>query len=440
VGSTATYAATARDAQGNVLTGRTVAWSSSSATVATVSGGLLSAVSPGTTQIRATVEHIIAEAAVTVIAHPWTTTGSLATGRTLHTATLLSNGKVLVVGGQSVGTPFATFASAELYDPTAGTWSATGALATARANHIAVRLLNGKVLIAGGNSIESSSRLASAEVYDPATGTWSTTGSMASARQQPVAVLLPDGKVLVAGGFGAGADLNALSTAEIYDPAVGTWSATGSMTVARAGHSGELLANGKVLVAGGANGTFASPTLLASAELYDVTARTWTSTGSFSTARGFHRAIALPTGKVLMVGGSNFVSTVFDDADLYDATANNWAPTARMLAARVSHTATLLQNGRVLVAGGGGASVLARVEVYNPTTGTWTELVAMRVARSNHAAVALADGKVLVVGGQGTGAASSAEVFNPALSGSVGGSIRAFTSERVSGIAKTREP
>ncbi len=160
-------------------------------------------------------------------------TGSLATARELHTATLLPNGKVLVVGGR--GSSGGVLASAELYDPASGSWSATGSLNTARLVHTATLLPNGKVLVAGGFN---GGFLSSAELYDPASGTWSATGSLTIARRAHTATLLPNGKILVAGGIGNGGTFN---SAELYDPASGTWSATGSLNTARESHTATLL-------------------------------------------------------------------------------------------------------------------------------------------------------------------------------------------------------
>ena len=186
-------------------------------------------------------------------------TGSLAAARENHTATLLSNGKVLVVGGFDGSS---ALASAELYDPTSGTWSATGGLATARRLHTATLLPNGKVLVAGG--VGSSGYLTSAELYDPASGSWAATNSLATAREYHTATLLPNGKVLVAGGYNSSSGY--LASAELYDPTSGTWSATNSLATARYVHTATLLPNGKVLVAGGNDLNTSS--VLASAELY----------------------------------------------------------------------------------------------------------------------------------------------------------------------------
>ena len=131
-------------------------------------------------------------------------------------------------------------------DPASGSWRTVGSLTTGRANHVAIRLLNGKILVAGGYALEPSTRLASAELYDPVTEAWSVTGSMSEPRDLAAAALLPDGRVLVAGGSGAGTNLNALATAEIYDPATERWSRAANLSVARGGHSATSLADGKV--------------------------------------------------------------------------------------------------------------------------------------------------------------------------------------------------
>jgi len=231
------------------------------------------------------------------VTNTWEVTGSLATAREYHTATLLPSGKVLVAGG--VGNS-GRLASAELYDPASNTWSAAGSLATVREFHTATLLPSGQVLVVGGQGNGGS--LASAELYDPASNTWSTAGSLANARWGHTATLLPSGKVLVAGGFNA---FSTLASAELYDPASNTWSAAGSLATARVNHTATLLPSGKVLVAGGEN--------IASAELYDPVSNTWSAAGTLATAREYHTATLLPSGQVLVAGGngsSGFLASV----------------------------------------------------------------------------------------------------------------------------------
>ena len=251
----------------------------------------------------------------------WTVTGAMATARGNHTATLLLNGKVLVVGGYNRGGGY-TVLTAELYDATTGTWTSTGSLAAARNFHTATLLLDGRVLVAGGAPDAAQySSLSSVEVYDPATGVWTATDPMTSLRQAHTATLLPDGRVLVAGGFNVG---YFTSSAELYDPAAGNWTATGTLGIARGIHTATLLPDGKVLAAGGNHNTVNAPTLVAlsNAELYDPATGTWTASGSLNAARSTHTATLLPSGKVLIAAGyyvNNLVQ--ISSAELYDSAA-----------------------------------------------------------------------------------------------------------------------
>jgi N-acetylneuraminic acid mutarotase len=290
----------------------------------------------------------------------WAATGSLATGgRYGHTATLLVNGKVLVAGGSSHD-----LASAELYDPATGTWTATGRLGSGRHGATATLLPNGKVLVAGGRNESPppfGSWLASVELYDPTTGTWTATGSLATEREGHVATLLPNGKVLVAGGYKG----SYLASAELYDPVSGSWTATGNLAVARVPGTVTLLPNDKVLVIGGfGSGGFTD--VLASAELYDAASGNWTSTARLSTARQIHTATLLTNGQVLVAGGFDSNNNSIASAELYDATSGSWTATGSLATARARHTATLLSNGQVLVAGGDDSSLaaLASSELY----------------------------------------------------------------------------
>ena len=330
----------------------------------------------------------------------WSTTGSPASGRNAgQRAVLLANGKVLVVGPGSFGsgTP-----SPELYDPATGQWSVTGSLSTPRSRPVLVRLANGKVLAAGGAGDTS------AEIYDPDTGAWSATGSLSVARQTAAGVLLADGRVLITGG-------SASRSAEIYDPATGAWSPAGTMTAIRSGgtsrpdakeHTSTLLPDGRVLVVGGDNNG-----ALRSAELYDPATGSWTATGDLITPRFSHTATLLPNGKVLVASGSRSFAGCpgladTELAELYDPSTGQWSATGSLTTPRFVYSATLLPNGKVLVVGIDNPSCfgLASSELYDPATGRWSAIGSLKTAAIPLRAVLLANGKVLVLGGNGSGA------------------------------------
>ena len=335
-----------------------------------------------------------------------TAIGSLDTARSYHTATLLGNGNVLVVGG-SDGTN--ALASAELCGFVNGTWSTTGSLGIARTYHTATLLSNGNVLVVGGS--DGSNALASAELYDPAAGTWSATGSLRAARSYHTATLLGNDNVLVVGGSNG---INTLASAERYDPAAGTWNAIGSLGTARSYHTATVLGNGDVLVAGGTDGTNS----LASAELYHPTTGTWSSTGSLGVARSYHTATLLANGSVLVAGGSDGTNALAS-AELYDPATGMWTTTGNLTTGRYSDTATLLSDGTVLIAGGtDGTNSLDSAELYDPAIGTWTTTGSLATGRYSDAATLLPNGNVLVVAGQGnTSLLASAPLYDPAIRG-----------------------
>ena len=275
----------------------------------------------------------------------WLTTASMSTNRAYHTATLLPNGKVLVAGGSATNVT-------ELYDATVGSWTRTGSLVSNRWEHTATLLPNGKVLVVGGGGAgfyAVNNLIASAEIYDPATGIWTATGPLHTARGYHTATLLTNGKVLATGGDNGSYDT--FSSTELYDPNTGVWSVTGAMSSTRCYHTATLLPNGKVLVAGGEDGY--SLQAITGAELYDPATSTWTGTGSLHTARGYHTATLLQTGKVLITGGDDgFGGVSYSSAELFDLTTGSWATLPSMSKVREAHTATLLPNGNVLITGG----------------------------------------------------------------------------------------
>lgn len=336
----------------------------------------------------------------------WTATGSMVEAyRIGHTATLLPDGRVLAAGGSQGFSETSTFASAELYDPHSGSWTDTAAMAQVRWRHTATLLPDGKVLVVGGAQEDRGTVYwASAEVYDPAHGRWEPTGQMEVPRASHTATLLPNGLVLVSGGLNQD---GLLSSAELYDPDSGSWTATGDMHSARAGHTATLLGDGHVLVAGSAAG---NGNVVATAELYDPETGTWSTTSGMAVARRQATATLLPDGRVLIAGGSFGGTSVFNalaSAEVYDPARGVWS-TAASMHARHDHTATLLPDGTVLVAGGfGSEEMMASAEVYDPADDTWSAIGDMHDARAAHSATLLSNGNVLVAGG-------TAEQYGPA--------------------------
>jgi hypothetical protein len=288
----------------------------------------------------------------------------------------MSDGRVLIAGGEVDRT---VVASAEIYDPATGKFTATGSMNTARSGATATLLFGGRVLIAGGCDHLCNSVFSSAELYDPTTGTFSSTGSMGTARIESTSTLLSDGRVLIVGG-GAWSDYYSIggdyTSAEIYDPATGQFSPTGSMNSGRHAHSATLMSDGRVLIVGGADGFLGMvPTRFRdSADVYDPKTGTFSATGSMATTRENSSATLLPDGRVLIAGGDVFLERqdgLYVDAnaqaELYDPAAGTFSPGGSMTTARSGQTATLLADGRVLIVGGLGASgVLASAEIYQP--------------------------------------------------------------------------
>jgi hypothetical protein len=297
--------------------------------------------------------------------------------------------------------------------PLAGirSFSPTASMTSARFGHTATLLPDGKVLMVGG--YDGSQYLPSADVYDPATHNFTVTDDMKSGRYRHTATLLNDNTVLVVGGSNG----SALANAEIYDPATDTFSDTGSMSADRYGHTATRLQDGTVLIAGGFSGASALP---AEAEIYEPATRSFSTKGSMGTPRYGHTASLQPNGTVLITGGTD-LTRYLDTAEIYDpATGTFTAVATKMTALRAGHTATLLQNDTVLIAGGLNGIALATAEIFDPATGTFTPTGPtgdMSTARFKHTATLLSNGTVLMAGGVNTtsvtGALPSAEIYDP---------------------------
>jgi hypothetical protein len=294
------------------------------------------------------------------------------TKRAFHTATLLNDGKVLVTGGVDANGTY--LRSAELFDPTSGTFTFTrGSMTTARAYQTATLLINGTVLVVGG--LDGNAALATAELFDPANGGsfTPTKGTMAAGRLLHTATLLDhgpaltNGKVLVVGGGTA-----TTATAELFDPGSGSFTATGSLEFDRRAHTATLLNDGGVLVTGG-GGPTSNPNYgsSASAEVFDPKGMFIPTTVDMATKRANHRAILLTDGTALVVGGftvracfpRNSCITYLAAAELFGSGVFN--ATGDMNTPRAYHTMTILKDGTVLVTGGyNGSGPLATAELY----------------------------------------------------------------------------
>ncbi|MFI8962634.1 Kelch repeat-containing protein [Streptomyces sp. NPDC053493] len=312
----------------------------------------------------------------------WTVTGPFHHARRMHTLTPLADGRVLAAGGINgpQAYPQQALATAEVYDPATGTWSPTGALGEPRHSHTATRLPDGRVLVAGGErprDARTQRTLATAELYDPATGTWTPARDMGDARWHHTAVALTDGRVLVAGGLTSTgrSRVRALGLCEIYDPATGAWTPTGALHDARCAHQSVLLADGTVLTTGGSGprgGDDArhDTTSMAGVERYDPAAEEWRREPPLPWGRGHHRALLLGTGEVLVCGGVDFACQDIGHAAVlrYDPGARTWSFAAPMRTGRWAFGAVSLADGRVLAVAGFSRSGVAapRLGVHLP--------------------------------------------------------------------------
>jgi N-acetylneuraminic acid mutarotase len=410
----------------------------------------------------------------------WSPVGRMMTSRRFHTLTTLADGSVLATGGTyggpSGGNPLSM---SDRWNPATGVWSPVGDMRVVRHGvptvagrevFTATLLADGRVLVAGGTGnvdYNTFTVFKTAEIFDPATNTWALTGNMHVERAQHAAVLLGDGRVLVIGGFRLAPGDTA--TCEIFTPSspfrrsagsrvslprgasfraafhapaslrpvtrsllprafaahsvrrgrtgsMGSWALTGSMHVARAGANGfpaVLLQNGKVLVEGcdqylGRGGV--------TAELWDPTTGKWSKTGSMHVPRCNHGAALLPDGRVLVAGGDS-QGTVHFTAEIYDPATGKWAMSAHLNSTRFLFSMLTLPNGAPFAPAGAAFETIPRdsADGYDPSTGSWTATPSLNISRYIYGAVVLLDGKVLVFGGttQNSQWTSTSELYDP---------------------------
>lgn len=322
-------------------------------------------------------------------------TGGLNEVRFGHTATLLSNGKLLVAGG------FTTYAlnTAELFDPAAEGFAYTGSMQTQRVGHTATRLLDGTVLITGGSRDPFEGGESTAELYDPATGTFRFTGKMRYPRLGHAATLLNDGRVLITGGIIKDGYSN--PAAEIYDPSTGIFSEAGKPNVPRFDHTATLMNNGEVLIAGGgrAVGLNEPIEILKQAEIFDPGNQSFRLVGTMSVGRHKHSATLLPNGNVLIIGGSDghLWGGTIASAEVFNQATGSFSKTGQMSTSRykIRDAVVALSNGKILIAGGG-----ERLEIYEPGSGIFTPVPgSIGAARYMSSATLLNNGSVIIVGG-----------------------------------------
>jgi hypothetical protein len=367
----------------------------------------------------------------------FTPTGNMTVARSDHRATLLPNGKVLITGGDVLNAKTdLALSSAELYDPAAGVFATTGDMCVPRVGHSATLLSSGKVLIAGGQD-DHFHELSTAELYDPSTGTFTPTGSMTAARTAHTATLLNNGQVLMTGGFTvpAGGRFSVqLESAELYDPATGSFIPTGAMNAARVGHTATLLGNGKVLIVGGTE-------QFLSAEIYDPADGTFNPVGGVVNAPIWNGATiwcATPDSATLLPNGNVlFTFSCSDDADylqdtehisaLYSPLTATFSRGADITQGYV-RTATLLGDGTVLTAGQNytfydSPTLTSHADLYNFAGGTFSATGSLFSGRVFHTATLLPDGTVLLAGGRVPAdglnppwqCTAAAELYHPAM-------------------------
>lgn len=347
-------------------------------------------------------------------------TNSMSFARGTHTATLLQDSRLLIAGGDDgSGRLEAITDTAEIYDPSTGRWEPAEPLGRQRTQHTALLLHDGRVLLVGGAGVlqagiqeqQLERPLIETDLFDPASESWSYAGEISTPRDYVAAALLSDGSVLIAGGDdGSGTETSILASAEVFDPATGQWSSAGSMSQPRQGHSLVPLENGMALVAGGDAGD--DP--FQSVEIYDPSSGAWSAAADMAEARERFAAVALQEGKVLVIGGGG-ESGQLASAELYDPGAGAWSSAAEMSTPRLKPAAVVLQDGKVLVIGGLGAGqFLATAEVYDPAIDSWSDAGSMETGRGFHTATLIDDGRVVVTGGFGfSGPTNSTEIYDP---------------------------
>lgn len=261
----------------------------------------------------------------------FTPTNSMSTPRVLHAACRLADGRVMVAGGTSALQPDVTAAitgtlsSVEIYDPTTGLWSPANPIGGRRLGPALTLLSNNQVLVSGGVAVTlfgtipiGANSTTACQRWNPATLAWGAAASMPSARagHHYNQVTLADGRVLMTGGVAVPGLLTAASSApiaaaDVYNPTANTWAAV-NMANARALHSATRLADGRVVVAGGAQGTLLAPVSIANVDIFNPATNSWSASTALLQPRASHVAQVLPDGMLVLFGGQGAAATLTD--------------------------------------------------------------------------------------------------------------------------------
>lgn len=324
-----------------------------------------------------------------VFAAEWDLSGDMTLNHQWHRAIKLNDGRVLVTGSwvwdQSSGTT-------EVYDPATGNWTGVGNVVASRAS--LTLLADGRVLLAGGELPDfwnGSTPTNSAYLFDPAANTWRQTAYLNTSSSRHSGILLPDGKVLIAGGTG--------KLTEIFDPVTETWSYGPDMNYNHYAGTLAVLSDGSALIAGSGDSEYGTSS--SDAEIYQPVSNSWNAVHPMNIARRAHKTLVLLDGRVMVIGGFNPDGTAQNTAEIYDPSTDSWTLTGPMTIGGIEFSATTLADGKVLVTGGASANGL-KAEVYLPDANTWELAGDMPIARRRHTGILLDNGQVLIAGGMPT--------------------------------------
>lgn len=357
----------------------------------------------------------------------WSPTAPLNSARDLPERSVLKDGRVLITGG-GVPPAFAVVDSAEIFDPDTRSFTFLSAkMSDRRWSHTTATLNDGRVLIVGGRTAQNPADtgaivLSSVDIFDPQTNTFTPTGPMNVARRSHSAVRLDDGRVLITGGgssVSTGATM-ALDSAEIYDPATGTFKLLSSkMSVPRQYHKAIKLQDGRVLIAGGSQGPGLTNSVKR-ADIFDPATETFTEIGEMHAFRGTPAAALLRDGKVVFAGSFNADPFILgNDSELYDPATNTFIPIEKTFYhAQTNQSGVRLLDGTVMFPVGvnGKLATMPTTYLYRPDTNDFVFTGSVQFPRKSVYPVLLRDGRLALIGGYGVKKImNNGEIYTPSV-------------------------